>query len=595
MMRDKIAVEEAGTLSGLFRIRVGESPDKAAYRYYDTTGHRWKTHSWNEMAGLVARWQEAFRREGLAEGDRVAIMLPNGPDWVAFDQAVLGLGMVVVPLYINDRGANIAYILNDCSAKLIVIAGDEQWVGMREEVRACHELRRIVSLSGIAEPDARVAHVDDWLGADGGGARYSSAPGDTLATIVYTSGTTGRPKGVMLSHQNILSNAYASSICADVVAEDLFLSFLPLSHTLERTVGYYLPMIIGAEVAYARSIPTLGEDLIKIKPTVIVSVPRIYERVYGRIMEQMASRPALAHRVFALAVDAGWQRLLHEQGRAGWRPSFILWPLLKRLVADKIMARLGGRIRVAVCGGAPLSEKIAQTFIALGLPLLNGYGMTEASPVVSVNRLDNNYPETVGTVLDQVSVRLGKDDELLVKGPGLMLGYWHQEDATREAIDDAGWLHTGDKATIDAMGHIRITGRLKEIIVLSNGEKVPPSDMELAITMDPMIEQALVYGEQRPYLTALIVPEPEHWKAFCTERGLTGAEALVNAELKAHMLERVSSRLQTFPGYAQVRRLAICPESWSVDNDLLTPTLKLRRSQIQERYQTTIEELYEGH
>jgi len=594
-MGEKIGIDQAGTLSGLFRIRIGRSVDKAAYRYYDAGAKDWRTHTWGDMAGLVGRWQAAMLSEGLQAGDRVAIMLPNGPDWVAVDQAALGLGMVVVPLYVNDRGPSIAYILKDCAAKLLVIVGDEQWVGMCDEVAACSDLKRIVSLTVLPDPGTRVVHIDNWLGDTDVDVRYSSASGEELATIVYTSGTTGRPKGVMLSHHNILSNAYASSICADVVADDLFLSFLPLSHTLERTIGYYLPMIIGAEVAFARSIPTLGEDLIKVKPTVIVSVPRIYERVYGRIMEQMASRPALAQRLFALAVDVGWQRLLYAQGRAGWRPGFLLWPVLKHLVADKIMARLGGRIRVAVCGGAPLSEKISRTFIALGLPLLNGYGMTEASPVISVNRPDDNYPETVGTVLDQVTVRLGKDDELLVKSPGLMLGYWNQEDASRDAIDSEGWLHTGDKAAIDAQGHIRLTGRLKEIIVLSNGEKVPPSDMELAISMDPLIEQALIYGEQRPYLAALIVPEPEHWKAFCSKRGLTGAEALEDAAVKEHILERVSLQIQSFPGFAQIRRVAICPESWSVDNDLLTPTLKLRRTQIQERYKTVIEALYEGH
>ncbi len=594
-MADKIGVEQAGTLSGLFQTRVEQSVDKVAYRYYDARSKDWRTYTWGDMARLVGAWQAAILQEGLKAGDRVAIMLPNGPDWVAVDQAVLGLGMVVVPLYVNDRGASIAYILKDCAAKLLVIADDEQWAGMCGEVGACSDLQRIVSLATVSASGSRVVHVDGWLGDADVDVQYSSAPGDTLATIVYTSGTTGRPKGVMLSHQNILSNAYASSICADVVADDLFLSFLPLSHTLERTAGYYLPMIIGAEVAYARSIPLLGEDLMKIKPTVIISVPRIYERVYGRIAEQMASRPALAQRLFALAVKIGWQRLLHDQGRAGWHPGFLFWPVLKHLVADKIMARLGGRIRVAVCGGAPLSETISRTFIALGLPLLNGYGMTEASPVISVNRPNDNYPETVGTVLDQVTVRLGKDDELLVKSPGVMLGYWHQDEATREVIDAEGWLHTGDKAAIDAQGHIRLTGRLKEIIVLSNGEKVPPADMELAITMDPLIEQALVFGEQRPYLTALIVPEPDHWKAFCDECGLIGAEALSNATVKGYILERVSEAIRDFPGYAQVRRLAICPESWSVDNDLLTPTLKLRRSQIHERYKTVIEALYEGH
>ncbi len=592
----------ATTLAGLFRERITLTPEDPAYRYFDTENQTWLTLNWEAIAKKVLCWQMLMRETGLKQGDRVAIMLPNCPEWVAIDQAALGLGLVVVPLYINDRGGNIAYILNDCAAGLLVISGGGEWSEIAAEIESCVDLKRVVTLSRIVPEPVKhgdmvhAAYFGDIAPSEGQGEWQTCpvGPGD-LASIVYTSGTTGRPKGVMLSHENILSNAHACSLCADVGSDDLFLSFLPLSHTFERTVGYYLPVMLGAEVAFARSILQLAEDLLTIRPTVMVSVPRIYERVYGRIKEQMTTKPAIVRWLFDRAVSIGWRRQLHEQGRSGWTPAFLFWPILNRLVAAKVMARLGGRIKVAVCGGAPLSSEISKTFIALGLPLLNGYGMTEASPVVSVNRVDDNHPETVGKVLDRVEVTLGQDDELLVRGPGVMKGYWHQEEATHQVIDDDGWLHTGDQAAIDYEGRITITGRLKEIIVLANGEKVPPADMELAISIDPLFEQVMVAGEQRPFLVALIVPEPTHWKQFCQEQGVLDTEEQCPAAITEMMIERVSRHLSLFPGYAQVRQIAICLDPWTVENGLLTPTLKLRRKQMMSRFGPRIEALYEGH
>ncbi len=586
-----IVPEQAVTLAGLFSERVQRSSRETAYRYFDRTASSWQDLSWQQMAERVACWQAAMQSAGLVGGQSIALMLPNGPEWVAIDQAALGLGLVVVPLYVNDRGDNIAYILDDSETRLLIIADASQWQELLPHIDDRQTLSRVVCLDKAelaATPKGYLPdHADDWLPQGQHPLLTMADDAQALATIVYTSGTTGRPKGVMLSHRNILSNALSCHRCVPVCADDIFLSFLPLSHTLERTVGYYLPMMTGARVAFARSIPDLAEDLLSQRPTIIISVPRIYERIYGRIMDQLEEKPALARKLFAAAVAVGWRRFLHRQGRASWSLSLLAWPLLGRLVADKVQARLGGRLRIAICGGAPLPPRIGEAFIALGLPLLQGYGMTEASPVVSANHPDDNIPTSVGTPLDGVEVSLGEQDELLVRGDNVMLGYWRNEPATRAAIDAEGWLHTGDKGSIGVRGHITITGRLKEIIVLSNGEKVSPADMEMAIAMDPVVDQVMVLGEQKPYLVALVVVEPEHWRDIAL-----GLDEFTQQEL---LLQRIADSLFRFPGYMHIRRVYICPEAWTVENGLLTPTLKLRRQQIEALYAEQIEALYLGH
>ena len=400
----------------------------------------------------------------------------------------------------------------------------------------------------------------------------------------------------MLSHRNILANADSGLEYVPMYREDVLLSFLPLSHTFERTVGYYAPMMAGATVAFARSIPQLAEDLLTIRPTVLISVPRIYERVYNKIMAGLAEKPPFATRLFNLAVDTGWRRFLRRQGRGGWHPTFLLWPLLDKLVAGKIMARLGGRMRLAAAGGAPLPPAIAKVFIGLGLNLLQGYGLTETSPIIACNTAEDNDPASVGIPLRDVEVRIGENDELLTRGPCVMLGYWENPEATRELIDAEGWLHTGDKARIER-NHIYITGRLKEIIVLANGEKVPPADMEMAIALDPLFEQVMVLGDSRPYLSAIIVLNAEQWKALANTLALDPADAaaLKSEVLEQAVLERLAGRLGEFPGYAQVRRAACTLEPWSVDNGLITPTMKLKRDRIMARYADEIAAMYAGH
>jgi long-chain acyl-CoA synthetase len=597
-----ITPEEAGSLPGLFRERVARTPDKAAYRDYDIGSHSWVTTTWAQMANEVARWQAALRKEDLKPGDKVALMLRNGREWVVFDQAALGLGLVTVPLYVEDRPDNLAYILNESETRLLLVEGRRQWQRLQEVAEDLSGVKRIVSVNTIEEDDEphdpRLVSLNDWIFGCSGELVVEPIDPDSLATIVYTSGTTGRSKGVMLSHRNILFDAHSSSTCGQLNSEDVFLSFLPLSHTLERTGGYYLPMLVGAEVAYARSIAQLGEDLATVQPTVLISVPRIYERVYGKIMDGLESKGGVARWLFRRAVNVGWRRFEREQGRGGWSPSLVTWPLLEKLVAGKVHEKLGGRLRLAICGGAALSPPVARLFIGLGVTVLQGYGMTESAPVVSVNRPEDNIPESIGTAIPGVEVRIGPNDELLTRSPAVMLGYWKNEEATRQTIDEDGWLHTGDKASIDEQGHIFITGRIKEIIVLANGEKVPPADMEMAIAMDGLFEQVMVIGEAKPYLSALVVLNEEKWREYArNELDVDPHDPKVLEEtfVQKCVIKRMAQQLHEFPGYAQIRRITMLLEPWTVDDGLLTPTLKMKRARIAKQYQAEIEAMYEGH
>jgi len=418
-----------------------------------------------------------------------------------------------------------------------------------------------------------------------------------LATIVYTSGTTGRPKGVMLSHRNILWNVHASLSVIPVSGDDHMLSFLPLSHTFERTAGYYLSIVTGAQVSFAQSVAKLADDLVAVKPTILIAVPRIFERIYGRLKEKLAAEPAAARRLFELAVSTGWRRFEYSQGRAQWSPRLLLWPALEKLVAKKVQGRLGGRLQYAVSGGAALSPDIAELFIGLGINIIQGYGLTETSPVIAGNLPRNNIPASVGQPLPGVEVTVGADDELLTRSPSVMLGYWNNEEATRAVVDADGWLHTGDKVRIGEQGHIFITGRLKEIIVLSNGEKIPPGDLELAISLDPLIEQAMIIGERRPYLAALAVLNAEALEPIARDLGLDPVDpaSFTDGRLEQVVLERIQRSLARFPGYAKLHRVALVPEPWSIENEMMTPTLKLKRHRILTRYQDRVDALYAGH
>jgi long-chain acyl-CoA synthetase len=596
---DLISLKDARTLDGLFFQRVRRSPQRPAYMSRQG-GEIWRTLMWRDIAREVSRWRQALLGEGLKAGDRVATLLRNCPEWVIFDQACLSLGLVSVPLYTDDRPENAAYILRDTAARLLLVQDANRWKRLAEVMGDPPAPLRVVTFESsraarqLAQVDSRVVNAGDWLPAEGPAFLQREADPHDLATIVYTSGTTGRPKGVMLSHHNILSNAHASLTAIDCYQEDVFLSFLPLSHTLERTGGYYLPMMAGSTVAFARSVGQLAEDLQSVRPTVLIAVPRVFERVYQRLMDQVRARAAPTRWVFSAAIKAGWRQFERMQGRAGWHPLLLVWPILRKRVANQVLAKLGGRLRIAVSGGAALPNEVARLFIGLGLPLVQGYGLTEASPVVSVNRLRDNDPESVGVPLRGIHVRTGEGEELLVKGPGIMAGYWNDHASTAKVVDADGWLHTGDQARIGAHGHVYITGRIKDILVLSNGEKVAPADMEMAIALDPLFEQALVIGEGRSFLSALLVLNADLWTGLAQEYGLNPerSESLSDPRLVKDMLKRIRDTVRDFPGYAKIRRATLLLEPWSVENGLLTPTLKVRRSEVLKHYGDQVERMY---
>ncbi|MCX7185499.1 MAG: long-chain fatty acid--CoA ligase [Nitrosospira sp.] len=600
---DIIPAEIAGTLTGLFSERVRRSPQKVAYRDFDQSGGKWRDRTWQQMAQEVVRWQTALAGEGLVAGDRVAVMAKNCPEWVMLDQAALGLGLVVVPLYTADRAENAAYVLRDAGVRLLLLEDLAQWQTFSTVRDQVNGLVRVVTINPFAADadqtaDGLVRALPDWLPQMGETVevRHVCAPHD-LATIIYTSGTSGRPKGVMLSHHNMLSNAYSCLQIVRVEQSDLLLSFLPLSHTFERTAGYYLPMMAGATVAHARSIQQLQEDLLIIRPTLLVSVPRIYERVYAAVRAKLAEGPALNRQLFNLAVEVGYSRFEHQQRRGPWRASHLLWPLLDKLVARKVMDKLGGRLRMAMSGGAALPTGVSRVFIGLGLPILQGYGMTESSPVVCTNTFENNLPSSVGGPIPGVSVKLGEHNALLICGPNVMLGYWHNPEATQAVLSADGWLNSGDIARIDEQGRVTITGRLKEIIVMSNGEKVPPADMEAAILRDHLFEQVMLVGDGRSYLSALVVLNSRNWESVAVQYNLDPDLHRILHDPKAEeiVLEKIAQQIREFPGYARVRRVALLTEPWTVENDMLTPTLKLRRGQVLERYRAEVEKLYAGH
>jgi len=587
-----IPFESARTLSGLLARRVEQTPTRVAYCQF--VRQRWREYSWQEVAEEVGRWQRGLEDENLQPGDRVAISLPNCLDWVCFDQAALGLGLVTVPLYTTDSPGNLAHVIADSGARLLLLESDDRWVplaGMRDRFP---QLQRVLCRRVASAGDAALRCIDDWLPSAGGTPQRLSEDPDAVATLVYTSGTTGPPKGVMLSHRNILSNAEAVLRRIPALPSDVFLSFLPLAHAFERTVGYYLPMMAGCCVTYARSIEQLREDLVTVRPTVMLSVPRVYDKIYMAIQAKLGDR-GLKRTLFDRTVAMGWRRF--ESSR-GWvaGPSAadrLLWPLLRSLVARPVLMRLGGRLRVAVSGGAPLSATVGRFFVALGLPLTEGYGLTEAAPVVTAVPPEDFLPGWVGRELDGIQTRLGPEGELFVRGPNLMQGYWTQADATAQVIDADGWLHTGDIAEMRD-GYVAIRGRLKEILVTSTGEKVSPVDMEMALTMDPLFDQAMIVGEGRPYLTALLVLAQEPWLRLARGLGLDPAApgAVHDPRIVEAAFTRVADRLGTFPGYAQIRALHLSLSPWTVDNGLITPTMKIKRPELQALFADAIDALY---
>ena len=593
------------TLPQLFDARVRATPDAAAYLQYDPAVGSWRSWSWAAVGREMKRWQRALRAENIPPGERVALMLNNCVEWVCFEQAALALGLVVVPLYITDNPANSAHMLADSGARLLLVGNAHQWQQLAPLRALLPILQRVLCLrhrtSDAPEPDPVLAYCDAWLARHADDelapAPTAAAGAAALATLIYTSGTTGRPKGVMLSHANILANARAALAAIPVYPTDRFLSFLPLAHAFERTLGYYIPMLGGACVAFARSVQELPEDLLALRPTVLISVPRIYDKLFSRIDHQLAETTPLRRAMFRQAEQAGWRRFAASQpwGRGKAWLARLEWALLGQRVGQRVSARLGGRLRVAVSGGAPLAAPVARRFLGLGVHLVQGYGLTEASPVVTCNRLENNQPESVGRPLPGLEVELDASGELLVRGPNVMLGYWNNTGATAAAVDAAGWLHTGDLARIED-GRVFICGRLKEIVVMSTGEKISPADMEAALAANGMFEQTLIVGEGQPFLVALLVLNPVNWKSLALAKGIAHPEdpaALRERAVLSAICDEVNHLLSGFPAWGRIRKVHLTLTPWTVESGLITPTLKPRRHALEQHFAAEIAALYQ--
>lgn len=534
------------------------NPDQILYRQF--VDGAWQDFAVKEVLELAARWQQGLRAAGCQPGDRVALCLKNSVSWVAIDQAALGLGLVVVPLYPDDNPENQAWCFADSGARLLIV----------EQARQAAALIKVMSASPAMvclqeNPPSPAIHVSRWLPESAGQFEVADLDQNALATIVYTSGTTGRPKGVMLSHGNILSDVAAALEVVRLHPDDLLISVLPLTHMFERTCGYYVPLSAGVPVGYARSIGQLAEDLAALRPTVMIAVPRVFERFLARV-EQALAASRLKRGLFRLTVKLGWRKFLGHG-------NFIeraLYARLQSLVGRPVLERLGGRMRLTVVGGAPLEPRVARSFIGLGLAMLQGYGLTEASPVVAGNRAQDNDPASVGAPLRDVEVRINPAHELLVRGPTVMRGYWQNPEATAAVLDADGWLNTGDLAEMRD-GKLYLKGRSKDILILSNGEKLSPQDVEMAILDDPLFEQAMLVGEGRAYLVLLAVSRESDEKV---------------------LLAHANARLKAFPRWVRVRGVIAVSEPWTVEEGLLTPTQKVKRAAVAARFGGQIEQAY---
>lgn len=533
-------------------------PQKVLYRQY--VKETWHDYDVATLIALVSRWQAGFSAAGLKPGERVALCMKNSVQWVAADLAAHGLGLVVVPLYVDDNADNLAWCIQNSGAR-ILIADHLRFLPVLQ--KSLTQLPQIVLTRGVATSPA--LGLDDWLPTAAEGFSIIEQSPDALATIVYTSGTMGRPKGVMLSHRNILTNITGIIDAYPVYEADSLLSVLPLSHMFERTAGYYLPLYVGAVVIYCRGINELAQDMAEQRPTVIMGVPRLFERILKRIDERLASSP-LKRWIFHQAAKSGWRRFKKEMR---FYDPLILKTIYPK-IAKPLSERLGGRLREAVVGGAALDQRVAETLIGLGIPLLQGYGLTEASPVVSVNRVGRNDPASVGEPLRDVEIKLNEFSELLVRGPTVMQGYWANTGSAPGPVDAEGWLNTGDIVELKE-NRIYIRGRSKNILVLSNGEKIAPEDIERAIMHDAVFEQVMVVGEGKPYLTLL---------------------AVVRDGDEQDLLRRANQQIKHLPRWARIRRVIIAEQPWSLETGLMTPTLKIKRNAVYERFLPRIETVY---
>lgn len=541
---------------------------------------------------------------GVARGDRVAIMAESRPEWVLSDLATLSRGAVLVPIYPTLSAPQARYILEDCGAKAVIVSTPDQLEKIRSMQPQLPGLQTVVLMDGTGSDGvltfdelARRGHaqmVEAWgAGKDFRDAARQIAP-DDLATIIYTSGTTGEPKGVMLTHASLVANMEAGAAALDVGQDDSAVSFLPLSHAFERMVSY-IYLFCGVSIVFAESMETIGRDVAAVRPTLFTGVPRVYEKIHARIVEKARSGSAVKRRLFDWAAGVATRR-----GRAlltGTTPGPVLAAqvaLADRLVFSKIRAGVGGRLRYLVSGSAPLPVPVAEFFFGVGLPIIEGYGLTETAPILTVNPPSAPRAGTVGRAVRGVELRIAADGEILARGPNIMTGYYNKPDATAEVIRD-GWLHTGDVGSLDAGGYLSITDRKKDLLVTSGGKKIAPQPLESALKQHPLVGEAIVLGDRRRYASALIVPDFSALESRLAELGRSPAprpDLVKRPDVVSLYQEIVDSLNRDLAQYERIKRIGILPRELSMERGELTPTLKVKRKVIEEQWRDEIDALY---
>ncbi len=586
------------TLISMFEQSVQNYGNKPALAH-KPKGGTYQDISYTEFGESVEAFSKGLRALGVQKGDRVAILSENRPEWAISDLGILKAGTINVPMFSTLTATQVGYILKDSGAKIICVSTKDQLekaITIRDEVPSLEQIIVYDSIEskppeGVLE-FGRICH----RGKEADAPEEIDVDKDDLATIIYTSGTTGNPKGVMLTHANFLSNFKACKSLIDVDETDVLLSFLPLSHVFERLGGHYVPLFSGAKIAYAESTFTVAQNMQEVSPTVMLSVPRLYETMHDRVLRAVQAGSSLKQKIFHWGVSVG--SAVSSKIQQGEKPSALLQ--LKQNIADKLVfaklkAATGGQLRFFVSGGAALPQSIAEFFHAAGILILEGYGLTETSPVISMNHPKKWKFGTVGAPIPGIEVRIAEDGEILTRGPHVMKGYFNNDDATTEVIDDEGWFHTGDIGIIDDNGFIKITDRKKNIIVLSNGKNVAPQPLESQLVQSPFIDQIMLVGNERKNVAALIVPNFDALKSWASENDVDASdipEMLKTREVQQLIQNEIRERLTDFADFEQVRRFALLEKEFSQEADEMTPTLKLKRNVIIEKYGHVIDGMY---
>ena len=585
------------SLAALFfrqAARLGEKP----FAWGKRDG-AWQAVSWAEAARRAAALAKGLKALGVAPGDRVALVSESRPEWPIADIGIMAAGAISVPAYTTNGVGDHLHLLTDSGAKGVIVSTAALAENVLPAAIRAPELRFAVTMDEVKPPqtpdltmhrwDETIAEAGDAL-AEAVQAAEAASRTDT-ACLIYTSGTGGTPKGVMLSHGAILSNCNGARILlAELGLEDeVFLSFLPLSHAYEHMAGLFFPIAVGAQIYYAEGVDKLSANMEEVRPTIMTAVPRLYEAMYERIRRGVSLKGGRAEALFKKTVALGSKR--YEAPGSLTLGERLTDAVLTLLVRRKVAKRFGGRLKAMVSGGAPLNYEVGLFFTALGVRLLQGYGQTESAPVISCNPPSRIKIEAVGPPLQDVEVRIAEDGEILARGELLMQGYWGNEAATAETIRD-GWLHTGDVGEFDEDGYLRITDRKKDIIVNSGGDNVSPQRVEGLLTLQPEIGQAMVYGDKRPHLVALIAPDETFADAYARDNGVAPAALGAHEGFRQAIRDAIERANADLSPIERVRRFALAEEPFTVDNELLTPTLKIRRHLIREKYGAALEALY---